>query len=324
MSVILKSHLQYLVKKYNSNILFSWLAYGFNILKLFLKSFINTKWQVHDVTEYGCWLLYLIWCEGIRTIFSPYFVKYKRERKRTNLVKGYAWLHLFLFQARFGFTQGASCVMGRYFGGISRVLQHEMGVNFSDQNKFEKKNQRKKSKCPLTMNKNTWRFVVGALVRMPPLMPASIWTKKETRGFKDMVKKNPENVIKIGSLATATVSWWGLRSVGGTKCCLVVFVVVEDFPPISAASMWNRKDVKDFKQMISKEPESVIKVGSGETVTVSMRLLTPCTSVLALHPPPLSSPAASKQIALYVISNICPIIWHISRHFYNGCGACLA
>ena len=42
--------------------------------------------------------------------------------------------------------------------------------------------------------------------KMPPLMPASMWTRKDMKVFKDNVRKNPDNVIKIGSLATATVS----------------------------------------------------------------------------------------------------------------------
>jgi hypothetical protein len=42
---------------------------------------------------------------------------------------------------------------------------------------------------------------------MPVLMPASIWTRKDIKTFKDSVKKCKENVIKIASLATATVSW---------------------------------------------------------------------------------------------------------------------
>jgi hypothetical protein len=37
-------------------------------------------------------------------------------------------------------------------------------------------------------------------------MPASIWTRKDIRVFKENIRKSPENVIKIGSLATATVS----------------------------------------------------------------------------------------------------------------------
>ena len=48
-------------------------------------------------------------------------------------------------------------------------------------------------------------------------------------------------------------------------CCLFV----DQFPPIAAASMWTRKDIKDFKDSIRKDADSVIKVGSGETVTVS-------------------------------------------------------
>ena len=38
---------------------------------------------------------------------------------------------------------------------------------------------------------------------------------------------------------------------------------------VASPSMWTRKDIKDFKDAIRKEPDSVIKVGSGETVTVS-------------------------------------------------------
>ena len=38
-------------------------------------------------------------------------------------------------------------------------------------------------------------------------MPASIWTRKDIQSFKDSVKHCQENVIKIGSLATATVSF---------------------------------------------------------------------------------------------------------------------
>ncbi|CAG2199456.1 ACBD3 [Mytilus edulis] len=40
---------------------------------------------------------------------------------------------------------------------------------------------------------------------MPVLMPASIWTRKDIKAFKDSVKTCKENVIKIASLATATV-----------------------------------------------------------------------------------------------------------------------
>jgi len=38
--------------------------------------------------------------------------------------------------------------------------------------------------------------------------------------------------------------------------------------PITPANMWTRKDMKEFKEQIRKEKDAVIKVGSGETVTV--------------------------------------------------------
>ena len=53
------------------------------------------------------------------------------------------------------------------------------------------------------------------------------------------------------------------------KCSIFVVVVDDDLPPIAAASMWTRKDVKEFKESLKKDKDSVIKVGSGETVTVS-------------------------------------------------------
>ena len=37
--------------------------------------------------------------------------------------------------------------------------------------------------------------------------------------------------------------------------------------------MWTRKDLKEFKEQIRKEKDAVIKVGSGETVTVSLVLV---------------------------------------------------
>ncbi len=206
--------------------------------------------------------------------------------------------------------------------------------------------------------------------KMPPLMPASMWTRKDLRVFKDTVKKCAENVIRIGSLATATVSgektahpacllchhnqspntnrlhiqkkknstlgelkrvslvsncrkmctvlvaWDEMGSLCSVETalnfCYVIPVVVallflssldpgllspwfdsycrssahfyvfvgflvyffccifvDQYPPIAAASMWTRKDIKDFKDSIRKDADSVIKVGSGETVTVS-------------------------------------------------------
>lgn len=41
-----------------------------------------------------------------------------------------------------------------------------------------------------------------------------------------------------------------------------------ELPPISAASMLTRKDIKDFKEIVKKDNDAIIKVGSGETVTV--------------------------------------------------------
>ncbi len=32
--------------------------------------------------------------------------------------------------------------------------------------------------------------------------------------------------------------------------------------------MWTRKDIKEFKDAVRKEKDAVIKIGSGETVTV--------------------------------------------------------
>ncbi|XP_069117100.1 Golgi resident protein GCP60-like [Argopecten irradians] len=42
----------------------------------------------------------------------------------------------------------------------------------------------------------------------------------------------------------------------------------DELPPIAAASMWTRKDMKEFKELLCKEKDAVIKIGSGETVTV--------------------------------------------------------
>ncbi|CAG2250802.1 ACBD3 [Mytilus edulis] len=43
-----------------------------------------------------------------------------------------------------------------------------------------------------------------------------------------------------------------------------------ELPPLAAASMWTRKDIKEFKESLRKDKDSVIKIGSGETVTVSI------------------------------------------------------
>jgi len=41
-----------------------------------------------------------------------------------------------------------------------------------------------------------------------------------------------------------------------------------ELPPISAATMLTRQDIKEFKELVRKDNDSIIKVGSGETVTV--------------------------------------------------------
>ncbi|CAF3647940.1 unnamed protein product [Adineta steineri] len=41
-----------------------------------------------------------------------------------------------------------------------------------------------------------------------------------------------------------------------------------ELPNITPANMWTRKDIKEFKEQIRKEKDAVIKIGSGETVTV--------------------------------------------------------
>ena len=35
--------------------------------------------------------------------------------------------------------------------------------------------------------------------------------------------------------------------------------------------MWTRKDIKEFKDTLRKEKDTVIKIGSGEAITVSDR-----------------------------------------------------
>lgn len=37
---------------------------------------------------------------------------------------------------------------------------------------------------------------------------------------------------------------------------------------IEAPQMWTRNDINEFKALLSKDPNSVINVGSGELVTV--------------------------------------------------------
>lgn len=61
-------------------------------------------------------------------------------------------------------------------------------------------------------------------------------------------------------------------------------VILDELPPLAAASMWTRKDIKEFKESLHKDKDSVIKIGSGETVTVSIRFYGD-GDVALLYPP---------------------------------------
>lgn len=41
---------------------------------------------------------------------------------------------------------------------------------------------------------------------MPKIVPASLWTRKDLKEFKNGLRKSKENVISVPSLGTATVS----------------------------------------------------------------------------------------------------------------------
>jgi len=46
------------------------------------------------------------------------------------------------------------------------------------------------------------------VTELPALIPAVLWTRKDIREFKDGLRKNSENVLRISSLSMATVSCW--------------------------------------------------------------------------------------------------------------------
>ena len=58
-------------------------------------------------------------------------------------------------------------------------------------------------------------------------------------------------------------------------CPCPVADALEDCPPLAAASMWTRKELKEFRNSLHKDKESVLKIGSGETATVSISSHTP-------------------------------------------------
>lgn len=52
-------------------------------------------------------------------------------------------------------------------------------------------------------------------------------------------------------------------------------LLISDDATIAIANMWTRKDIVEFKNVLRKDKDAVIKVGHGETVTVSIYVY-PC------------------------------------------------
>ena len=44
------------------------------------------------------------------------------------------------------------------------------------------------------------------LPELPLLMPASLWTRRDIKAFKDAVRKDPHGSVKVSSLSSVTVS----------------------------------------------------------------------------------------------------------------------
>ena len=80
---------------------------------------------------------------------------------------------------------------------------------------------------------------------------------------------------------------------------LVYVVILDELPPLAAASMWTRKDIKEFKESLHKDKDSVIKIGSGETVTVSIRCYGD-GDVALLCPPQIDQICPSFQTFFYM------------------------
>jgi len=51
-------------------------------------------------------------------------------------------------------------------------------------------------------------------------------------------------------------------------CCCCCATAADTAPVIAAPSMWTRPQIKDFKEKIRQDADSVITVGRGEVVTV--------------------------------------------------------
>jgi len=46
------------------------------------------------------------------------------------------------------------------------------------------------------------------LSELPALIPAVLWTRKDIREFKESLRKNSDNILRVSSLSIATVSYY--------------------------------------------------------------------------------------------------------------------
>ncbi|CAF0988567.1 unnamed protein product [Rotaria magnacalcarata] len=82
----------------------------------------------------------------------------------------------------------------------------------------------------------------------------SVQINNELSGSQQSVDDNPiDNEAAMNPIGDLSLS-----SDDGTR----------EYPNLAPASMWTRKDIKEFKDAVRKEKDAVIKIGSGETVTV--------------------------------------------------------
>jgi len=49
---------------------------------------------------------------------------------------------------------------------------------------------------------------IDVFVELPALIPAVLWTRKDIREFKENLRKNTDNVLRVSSLSIATVSYY--------------------------------------------------------------------------------------------------------------------
>lgn len=62
---------------------------------------------------------------------------------------------------------------------------------------------------------------------MAKIVPASLWTRKDLKEFKDGLRASKENVVRIGSLATATVrGYYGVQHTAFVFVSLVFFCYI--------------------------------------------------------------------------------------------------